>query len=224
MKLGICLPHYGRPIETERLYRLAVRARGGRARLDLGHRSRDRAPRPVADLSRPHAGPTRRAAVAGRRHRAHQPRYQRHRAPLPVAHSGGQAPRQRRRAVRRAADPGRGGGVARRRVRGPRGADARAGEPHRRGARADPHAVDRGVPGDPDGPPSARRAPGLAAAAPETAPADPDRRQLGRRLPAGGPARGWLARLQREPRRLSRGGERGGQSVEGGRARRERRS
>jgi probable F420-dependent oxidoreductase len=26
MKLGICLPHYGRPIETERLYQLATRA------------------------------------------------------------------------------------------------------------------------------------------------------------------------------------------------------
>jgi hypothetical protein len=33
MKLGICLPHYGRPIEVPRMLEVAQRAEGARSRL-----------------------------------------------------------------------------------------------------------------------------------------------------------------------------------------------
>ena len=95
MKLGICLPHYGRPIEVERMLEVARRAED---RLDsVWVTDHVIVPeRAYRHLSGGHAGSAGRPAVARRRDARGRARDQRGHPALSLADPGGEAPGQRR--------------------------------------------------------------------------------------------------------------------------------
>ena len=108
-------------------------------------------------------------AVARGRDRADRARDQRDHPPVPVSAPGGQAPRQRRRALGRPAHLWRGGRLDGGRVRGARRAVQGAGQPDRRGARSLPEGVDGARARDRDAAPPAPRGGRVADAAPAAA-------------------------------------------------------
>ena len=221
MKLGICIPHYGRPIEVGRLLEVVRRAeeRGLDSVWVTDHVI---VPRDLEIIYRDHmldplavlpwlAGVTQRIALGT------SVVILPYRSPIPVAKllasvdvlSGG-------RLIFAAA------------IGWMEGEFAALGVPIKeRASRSDealgthPGAVDPGVPGDPDEAAPARRRQGVAHAHPETPTAHPGRRRQRGGIPAGGPLRRRLARLLDRPRRVSAGEGSHPPLLEGGGARRD---